>query len=145
MTASHLFLQLKNLLVQAAANESGTIKVAAEDTPSFTSSTQSKAGPPANIHTQDRRDTLPLPPSIQALRPDIGGTVASDPRNARLLKSRVAIKDRMATHSQRQTPEGHGAPSQASAAFKEAANNRKQLPLIFFPSCSNKTFHLLLR
>lgn len=114
------------LFLQATANETGTIKIAAEEAPAISgSSQQQNAVPAAAANKQDESKTL-LPPSVQALRPDLGGTAAS---GTRPMKPRVALKDRMAAQSQRPAPEGEKAASQASPAFEEAANNRKQFTL----------------
>ena len=112
--------------MQVAANETGTIKVAAEEMPAVPGSMQQQQNAvPAAVGKQDESKTL-LPPSVQALRPDFGSTVAS---GTRPLKARVALKDRRAAQSQRPAQEGERAASQASAAFKEAANNREQFIL----------------
>lgn len=120
--------------VQAVANDAGTIKVAAEEAPTMLGSMSQQNAIPAAASRQDEGHALPLPLSVQALRPDIGGTVASDPRHTRPVKPRVALKERMVAQGQRPAPEGNLAAPQASA-FKAAASNRKQtscLVLCFF-------------
>lgn len=105
--------------------DSGTIKIGAEDIPSNTQTMQQSSTAPIAASKHDENRPLPLPASVQALRPDIGGTVASDPRGARTVKPRVALKDRIPGQGQKQALEGNTPNPQASSAFRGAAENRE--------------------